>query len=258
MGHEFDGKKYGEASAHQKEWGLRLIEELNLRGDEKVLDLGCGNGELTARLAQLVPKGEVIGIDASSGMINEAMKKRADNLRFMLVDINTLGFVKEFDVIFSNATLHWVLDHEKLLRNAERALRSNGVVRFNFGGEGNCANFLRVIRDAMRLGVYAKYFSGFTWPWYMPSVEEYRRLVEACRFRESRVWMENADRYFPDSEAMVRWIDQPSIVPFLAVVAEKDKAGFHEFVVTKMLEETRQADGTCFETFRRINVYAEK
>ena len=255
---EFDGKKYSEASAHQKEWGSRLIEELDLRGNERILDLGCGDGELTASLARLVPSGKVVGIDASSGMVDEALKKQAGNLHFFLMDINQINFTGEFDLIFSNATLHWVLDHKRLLFNLKRALRVNGVLRLNFGGDGNCANFMRVINEAMRHGKYAQYFDGFVWPWYMPSVEEYRSLMEQASFQEVHVWDENADRFFPDSKALVKWIDQPSIVPFLASVGEEDSTGFREFVISRMLEETTQADGRCFETFRRINVFARK
>ena len=66
MTHEFDGRKYGQASAHQKEWGARLIEELELQGNESVLDLGCGDGALTAQIAALVPE-DRSGIDASEG-----------------------------------------------------------------------------------------------------------------------------------------------------------------------------------------------
>ena len=84
MAHEFDGKKYENASAHQKEWGTRLIAELDLHRTERILDLGCGDGSLSAQIADLVPDGEVVGIDASSGMIEAAQSKVRKNLRFLL------------------------------------------------------------------------------------------------------------------------------------------------------------------------------
>ena len=106
MTHEFDGMKYEKASAHQREWGTKLIAELGLRGTESVLDLGCGDGTLTAQLADLVPQGEVVGIDASQGMIDAARPKERGSLRFFLLDINNLNLTARFDIVFSNATLH--------------------------------------------------------------------------------------------------------------------------------------------------------
>jgi trans-aconitate methyltransferase len=88
MAHEFDGERYGQASAHQREWGTTLIAELSLQGTEHVLDLGCGDGALTARIAALVPRGHVMGIDASQGMIAAAQPKACENLRFVRMDIN--------------------------------------------------------------------------------------------------------------------------------------------------------------------------
>ncbi|OPY78545.1 MAG: Trans-aconitate 2-methyltransferase [Syntrophorhabdus sp. PtaU1.Bin058] len=258
MTHEFDGKKYEEASAHQKEWGSALIGELDLQGDERVLDLGCGDGVLTAQIAGLVPNGRVTGIDASQGMIEAALPRTRDNLRFILMDINAIGFHEEFDVVFSNATLHWIKDHRRLLRHVRRSLRDMGRVRFNFAGEGNCLYFFRVIREAMSLEKYSPYFAGFQWPWYMPPLDEYRELVKEAGFHEARVWGENADRYFPDTDTMVRWVDQPNLVPFLPCIPEEQRAGFREWVVKRMIEETQQQDGRCFETFRRINVSARK
>ena len=75
MPHEFDGKKYEKASAHQKEWGTKLIAELGLQGTERVLDLGCGDGALTAKIAALLPHGEALGIVASRSMIDVAWQK---------------------------------------------------------------------------------------------------------------------------------------------------------------------------------------
>lgn len=258
MTHEFNGKKYERASTHQKEWGSKLIAELALAGNESVLDLGCGDGTLTQQLANLLPEGTVLGIDASQGMIDVALTREQDNLHFRRIDINYMDFNNQFDVVFSNATLHWVKDHRRLLQNVHRALRLGGRLRFNFAGDGNCSHFFKVIREAMALKQFTAYFTEFEWPWYMPSPDEYRVLIETSGLHEARVWGENADRYFPDEEAMIRWIDQPSIVPFLAHVFDRDKKAFREFVVGSMIEETKQDDGSCFETFRRINVSAAK
>ncbi|MBN1899896.1 methyltransferase domain-containing protein [Candidatus Sumerlaeota bacterium] len=258
MPHEFDGKKYEKASTHQREWGAKIISKLGLKGSESVLDLGCGDGILSLQIADLVPKGEVIGIDASQGMIDAALPKERDNLRFQRMDINHLDFVERFDIVFSNATLHWIKDHERLLQNVRRVLRPGGRVRFNFAGDGNCSNFITVIREAMAQEKYRAFFQTFEWPWYMPSVGEYRDLADSSGLHEVQVWGENADRFFPDKEAMIRWIDQPSLAPFLVHVADCEKESFRSFVVGMMIEKTKQKDGSCFETFRRINLSASK
>ena len=258
MIHEFDGKKYEKASTHQKEWGTKLIAELDLQGTEHVLDLGCGDGSLTVQIAALVPEGEVVGLDASRGMIDASLPKARENLQFRLMDINDLDYVDRFDVVFSNATLHWVKDHKRLVQNVHQALRAGGRLRFNFAGDGNCSHFFRVIREAMALEGFVCDFAEFEWPWYMPSIDEYREVIESSALREGQVWGENADRYFPNEEAMIGWVDQPSLVPFLAHVAVQDKDAFRDYVVTRMIEETKQDNGTCFETFRRINVSATR
>lgn len=226
MTHEFDGKKYEKASAHQKEWGASIIDELNLKGMERVLDLGCGDGVLTARIAALLPHGEAVGIDASQGMIAVAREKERSNLRFFLKDIDGLDFVDEFDLIFSNAALHWVEDHPRLLRNVRRALCSGGIIRFNFAADGNCSHFFKVVREAMVQDQFIAYFSDFDWPWYMPTLDEYQAIAEQSGLRKVRVWGGNADRYFPDAQTLVNWVDQPSLVPFLSLVAKPTRTRF--------------------------------
>lgn len=255
---DFDAAGYTSASKHQKAWGNRLIAELELAGDESVLDLGCGDGVLTAELAGRVPRGRVVGVDSSPGMVQAARRIAGPNMVVRLMDINNLDCDGEFDVVFSNATLHWVKDHESLLRNTLRALRPGGTLRFNFAGAGNCPSFCRVVREVMSLPAFAARFAGFEWPWYMPTAEEYGTLVGRCAFKTARVWLQNADTRFADAGEMTRWIDHPSLVPFLQSLGETDKKSFRDEVVDRMIRATMQEDETCFETFRRINVLARK
>jgi len=254
----FDGEKYRHASAHQQEWGARLIAELELRGTENILDLGCGDGVLTAQLASLVPQGHVTGIDSSQSMLNAARRHVRPNLAFELLDISEVAYEARFDLIFSNATLHWVRDHRNLLGRVFAALRRGGILRWSFAGDGNCPTFNRTVREVMAEGGYADDFLGFLWPWYKPSIEQYQVLMGEFPFQERKVWGEKADRFFPDSEAMIRWLDQPSLVPFLAFLPEAKREGFREEVVQRMIRATRQEDGRCFEKFQRIHVYARK
>jgi len=256
---EFDGEKYQQASAHQKEWGAGLLREIAFTGSERLLDLGCGDGAITAQAAQRLPGGLALGIDSSEGMISTAKSTHnAANLEFRLLDINALDFEDKFDIVISNATLHWTKDHRRLLANTYKALRPGGFARFNFAAEGNCVNFFAVIEEAMKLPQYAPAFEDFEWPWYMPSIERYRSLAAEFPFVEQRVWGENADRFFPDAKAMTNWIDQPSLVPLLPYLEDGKRQKFRDYVVRRMIERTRQPDGTCFETFRRVNLYARK
>jgi trans-aconitate methyltransferase len=191
-------------------------------------------------------------------MIIKAKELSRDNLEFLHLDINKIDFNEEFDIVYSNATLHWVKDHVKLLASCYRSLKSSGIIRFNFAGDGNCATFNSTVQDAMKRQEFEKYFIGFTWPWFMPKIDEYEQIIRNNNFKEIKIWEENADRFFVSSEEMIKWIDQPSLVPFLREIDEQDKSIFREIVITQMLQKAKQKDDKCFEMFRRINVMAKK
>jgi trans-aconitate 2-methyltransferase len=255
---EFDAQYYRRASAHQQEWGARLIAELDLQGHEHILDVGSGDGSLTRNLAAGVPRGSVLGLDASARMVEAAQGLQEPNLQFVRGDILDADFREEFHVVFSSATLHWVQDHGRLLRVLYRAVKPGGLVRLSFAGDGNCSRLIATLRELMAEPGYRAAFGGFAWPWYMPAVEEYDRLVREVPFCDARVWGEVADRHFPSVEAMVGWIDQPSLVPFRQHLGAATGERFRAAVVALMTARTREADGRCFETFRRINVLARK
>lgn len=256
--YEFDGEKYEQASGHQKVWGQKLLSDLRLDGNESILDLGCGDGVLTEQLAHLVPDGSVIGIDASSGMIKTANKRIRNNLQFLYMDMTKMNFMNQFDVIYSNAALHWVKDHSLLLKRSYAALKPGGKILWNFAGEGNCSDFFEVIRNIIHAQPYKKYFATFEWPWYMPSKSEYKELIKFSDFTDAIIIEENADQSFSNADEMIRWIDQPSIVPFLKYIPSEEKAVFRSKVIDACLQKALQPDGTCFQAFRRLKISASK
>ena len=256
--YEFDGEKYKTASSHQKEWGKNLISEISLQGNEIILDLGCGDGHLTEQLSMLVPNGKVLGIDASVGMIKTAKKIHRNNLDFIRMDINELHFTNEFNIIFSNAALHWVKDHNRLLKNSYEALTAGGILLWDFGSNGNCSNFLSVIQKKICENKYKIFFRNFDMPWFMPTKSHYEELITNIGYSNFTITEVNRDRYFPTSNEMIKWIDQPCIVPFIECIPDALKSTFRKEVIEEMLERTQTPDGTYFETFRRIRIYAGK
>src|SRR5262245_30197334 len=104
-------------------------------------------------------------------MVAAAQELQGPNLRFIRMDILDAEFQEEFDVVFSSATLHWVKDHGRLLGVLYRAVKSGGVIRLSFAGEGNCSRLIAVLQELMEESAYQSAFRRFVWPWYMPTVE---------------------------------------------------------------------------------------
>lgn len=255
---EFDGHAYQQASAHQTEWGSSLIADLGLRGDERVLDLGCGDGRLTAEIAKRVPRGAVLGMDSAAGMIRAAARHAATNLSFRRQAIEQLDEAGKWDVVFSNATLHWLHDHVDLLGRVRAAVRPGGLVRLNFAADGNSGTLVRTLRSAMAEEAFKRPFHGFKWPWFMPTIDEYSSLVSQAGFAESDVWGENADRTLESEEALIGWLDQPCLIPFLRHLSPALRGSFRDLVISRVRVAMTQPDGSLFETFRRVNVRARR
>ena len=121
--HKWDPADYQKSSSAQYNWAMAIIAGLKLNGEERILDIGCGDGRITAHLAGLVPNGCVLGIDLSPEMIRFAAGKYADhpNLSFQVGDASELHFNEQFDLVVSFACLHWVEDHLPVLKASERA-----------------------------------------------------------------------------------------------------------------------------------------
>jgi trans-aconitate methyltransferase len=177
-----------------------LIDLLDPHAGEAVLDLGCGTGHLTARLAARGAR--VLGIDNSAEMIHEARQNYPD-LSFELVDARALEFDEQFDGIFSNAVLHWIREAETVVRSIARALRPGGRFVAEFGGKGN----VQAIHGALKRGVEALGGGSVHDPWYFPSVAEYTALLEATGLETTLATLFDRPTTLEGERGMRNWVE---------------------------------------------------
>ncbi len=156
------------------QYGRALVPLLEPRAGERILDVGCGTGQLTAEIADAGAR--VVGIDASPAMVAQAREKYP-SLEFVTGSVCEMEYAEEFDALFSNAVLHWVKPPEVAARAMARALKPGGRLVVEFGGRGNVAGLVEAAYGALRrLGIAEP--EGLN-PWYYPSVGEYTALLEA-------------------------------------------------------------------------------
>jgi SAM-dependent methyltransferase len=163
---------------HSFVWKLAagVLELLNAESGERILDLGCGTGHLTAKIAET--GAHVVGVDRSPEMIRQA-KGNYPSLRFEVMDAREIALDGNFDAVFSNATLHWIKEPERVIVGIKQALRPGGRFVAEFGGKGNTGELLKAIGDAWQKLDLA---GPVPHPWYYPTIPEYTSLLEQHGF----------------------------------------------------------------------------
>jgi len=138
---DWDAATYDRVSAPQVEWAAAVLDRLELRGDETVLDAGCGSGRVTEMLIERVPDGKVIAVDAAPAMVAKAREKIGDRAEVLLQDLAELRLSEPVDAVFSNAVFHWIRDHNRLFKRLFDALKPGGRIEAQCGGAGNISKF---------------------------------------------------------------------------------------------------------------------
>ncbi len=206
----WDPDEYGRSSSEQFRWARELLAKVAWKGDERVLDIGCGDGRVSAQIARLVPRGEVIAIDSSREMIAKARKQfpRFSNprLSFRVGDARDLRFDSAFDLVFSNAALHWVKDHRPVLRGISRSLKRGGRVLLQMGGRGNGADVIAVIDERITRDQWQRYFVNFTFPYGFHHAADYRGWLQQAGLDVVRLEMIPKDMVHDDPAAFCGWL----------------------------------------------------
>lgn len=208
--YQWNPEKYHHSSSAQSKWAHELIAKVSLAGNERILDLGCGDGAVTAYIAGLVPEGEIIGIDSSSDMIRFAKESYPSseypNLSFVLKDMHDIQFDEYFDLVFSNAALHWVRDHGSLLKKISSSLVPGGRVMVQCGGEGNAKDFFDIAFPMIKKDPWNLYFSDFSTPYHFYSDVQYVGWLKAAGLRPVRVELLHKDMEQAGRDGIISWI----------------------------------------------------
>ena len=213
---DWDAAVYHRVSAPQFEWGQRVLERLELQGDERVLDAGCGTGRLTALLHARLPRGEVVAMDRSRDMTARASEHLPHEVEVVQADLLALPFAELFDVVFSTATFHWVLDPAALYRSVFQVLVPGGRLHAQCGGLGNLAQLNARVHALMLDPRCAARFTDWREPWLFLGAEPAAALLRAAGFSSVQTRLRAAPARFESRESYREFVQVVVLADYLA------------------------------------------
>ncbi len=254
---DWDAVTYHEVALPHERWARDILEHLPLRGDEAVLDAGCGSGRATRLLLERLPRGRVYGVDRSPAMLavaREALAPYGDRVRLIEADLLTVTLPEPVDAAFSNATFHWIRDHAALFANLARLLRPGGLLVAQCGGAGNIAHVMACADRALGRPPFSVHAAARADAWTYAGPEETRARLEAAGFTDVTTWLEPQPVRFPDPRTFARFLKTVVLGPYLDVLP----AALHDAFVAAVVEEEARAGGTCTVDYVRLNLVARR
>lgn len=230
---EWDAATYDRVADPQALWGRAVLDRLPLGGDDTVLDAGCGSGRVTEQLLARLPRGHVVALDASAGMLDQARQRLAvhsDRVTFVQADLATLtpadlrGHVP-VDGVLSTATFHWVTDHSGLFARLAAVMRPGGRLVAQCGAEGNIAELIAVVRS---LGVER------AGTWEYASAETTAARLREAGFTDVEVWTNVEPTPFHSVEHFHDFLESVCLRESLAMMPRDQREPFLEAVIAAM------------------------
>jgi len=257
---DWDAHDYQHSSTAQQQWALDLLDTLQPQGDERLLDIGCGDGKVTAEIAGRLPAGTVVGIDSSPDMIELAFRTfpaaSHHNLSFQLAHAAELPFRDEFDLVFSAATLHWVTDHQRVLAGIRNSLRPGGRLLLQMGGVGNAAEVVAVADELITEPGWRSCFENFTFPYTFFGPADYAVWLPEAGLVPQRLELIPKDMVHADADTLAGWI-RTTWMPYTQCVPESRRDEFIAEIVQRYLAgHPADADGATHVLMQRLEVAA--
>lgn len=223
---EWNSSVYHRLSQPQVSWGKKVLARLSLRGDELLLDAGCGTGRLTADLLEALPRGRVVGIDHSQNMLASAreylLPRFAASVGLVAADFLRLPFKAAFDGIISTAAFHWVLDHDRLFVSLRQALRPGGWLEAQCGGGPNLVALRRRADALAATSRFAAFFAGFREPWLFNNAEDAAATLHRAGFINVQTSLEAAPTLLQDASQYQEFVRNIILRQHLVLLPTED------------------------------------
>lgn len=203
---EWDAATYQRISVPHEEWAEAVLARLPLKGDETVLDAGCGTGRVTRMLVERLPDGRVIGVDGSTAMITKVREILRPQDTAFAADLTALELGDQVDAVISSAVFHWIHDHELLFRRLRAALRPGGRLVAQCGGAGNIDAFRKATALVAAREPYADHLTDTEDAWNYATPEETEARLRDAGFDSVRCWLEPWEVTPPEPAAFVRTV----------------------------------------------------
>lgn len=251
---EWDARSYDRISTLQKTMADESLARLALEGSERVLDIGCGNGKITAEIAAHLSRGSIVGVDPATAMIAFATQQFGPaghpNLRFAVADVRNLPFRDEFDLVVSFNALHWVPDQDKALRSIRAVLKPTGRTLLQFVPQGDRVSLEDVIEQTRQSPRWASYFTGYRKPFVHLTPQEYQSLAEQTGLRVVQMTVTDKSWDFGSREAFAAF----SCVTFVEWTQRIPKAG-HVGFITDVLDRYQKDVATTPDEVNTFKFY---
>ena len=230
---DWNAASYARAGAPVEAFGHRLLDRLELRGDESVLDAGCGTGGVTEELIARVPEGRVIAVDGSRSMVERARGRLGARADLRVGDLLELDLDEPVDVVFSSATFHWIADHDRLFARLFAALGPGGRLLAQCGGAGNIAMVVQALDVVTAEAPFAEHFAGWRGPWNYAGPEETVARLERAGFVDAEAGLHD-ERVRPEDPR--EYLETIMLGSHLARIPDEQRASFVERVLSHLDE----------------------